>query len=53
MPTLVLGVFRPSTASTPAYVISLDWDGEQVGLIRDYRYVPYLMRELTFELDDE
>jgi RNA polymerase sigma-70 factor (ECF subfamily) len=49
---LVLGVYRPASATVPAYVITLDWDGDRVGLIRDYRYVPYLMNELTFELEE-
>jgi RNA polymerase sigma-70 factor (ECF subfamily) len=43
----VLGVFV-GAATRPSYVILLDWDGDRVSLIRDYRYVPYLMDELHF-----
>jgi RNA polymerase sigma factor (sigma-70 family) len=44
----VIGVFR-GEAAQPAYVILLDFDGGQVSLIRDYRYVPYVAEELTFQ----
>ena len=43
----VIGVY--GQRSTPEYVISLDWDGDRVALIRDYRYVPYLMGQLDYE----
>ena len=33
----------------PQYVIRIDWQGDRVGLIRNYRYVPYLISELAFE----
>jgi RNA polymerase sigma-70 factor (ECF subfamily) len=42
-----LGVFV-GAAAHPSYVILLDWGGDRVSLIRDYRYVPYLMDELIF-----
>jgi RNA polymerase sigma factor (sigma-70 family) len=45
----VIGVYRPSTSTHPEYVITIDWRGDRVGFIRDYRYVPYLMAELAFE----
>ncbi len=45
----VIGVYRPSTSTRPEYVITIDWRGDRAGLIRDYRYVPYLMAELAFE----
>jgi hypothetical protein len=45
----VIGVYRPSTSTHPEYVITIDWRGDRAGLIRDYRYVPYLMTELAFE----
>jgi RNA polymerase sigma-70 factor (ECF subfamily) len=44
----VIGVFRGDGAR-PAYIILLDFDGSEVALIRDYRYVTYLTDELTFE----
>jgi RNA polymerase sigma factor (sigma-70 family) len=45
----VIGVYRPSSSTHPEYVITIDWRGDRVGFIRDYRYVPYLMAELAFE----
>jgi RNA polymerase sigma factor (sigma-70 family) len=44
----VIGVFRGDGAQ-PAYVILVDFDGDQVSLIRDYRYLPYVAQELQFE----
>lgn len=44
----VLGVYRPASSLEPAYLIALELDGERVGLIRDWRYVPYLMGEVSF-----
>jgi RNA polymerase sigma-70 factor (ECF subfamily) len=32
--------------SRPAYFIFLEWKGDQVSLIRDFRYVPYATRDL-------
>jgi RNA polymerase sigma-70 factor, ECF subfamily len=43
----VIGVY--GGRSEPDYVISLDWEGDRVALIRDYRYVPYLMEQLEYE----
>jgi RNA polymerase sigma factor (sigma-70 family) len=37
-------------AATPAYFILLSWLGEQVALIRDYRYVSYIAAEAEFEV---
>jgi RNA polymerase sigma-70 factor (ECF subfamily) len=48
----VIGVYRPASSTKPEYVIVLEPDGDRVGLIRDWRYVPYLMEELVFELGD-
>jgi len=48
----LIGVFR-GPAARPAYVISLDWDGERVARIRDYRYVPYVANELDFAKRDQ
>jgi hypothetical protein len=44
-----IAVYRPATSTQPEYVITIDWRGDRVGFIRDYRYVPYLMAELEFE----
>jgi RNA polymerase sigma-70 factor, ECF subfamily len=35
----------------PAYFILLEWRDDQVSLIRDFRYVPYIVREAELELD--
>ena len=43
----VIGAFRGNGAR-PEYIILLDFDGSEVALIRDYRYVPYLTGELGF-----
>jgi RNA polymerase sigma factor (sigma-70 family) len=45
----VIGVYRPGASAGPDYVIALSLEGGGVGLIRDWRYVPYLMGELAFE----
>ena len=45
----VLAVYQPPSSTRPAYVIALESDGERVHLIRDYRYVKYLMNELALE----
>ena len=43
-------VYDPrAPSSQPTYFILLAWDGAQVACIRDYRYVPYVMRDA--ELD--
>ena len=44
----LIGVFR-GQSERPAYVILIDFDGDQVSLIRDYRYLPYVAAELHFE----
>ncbi|MDB4964916.1 MAG: polymerase, sigma-24 subunit, subfamily [Myxococcales bacterium] len=44
----VVGVFR-GDASRPDYVILVEFDGDHVSLIRDYRYIPYVAAELQFE----
>lgn len=39
-------VYDPrESSSQPAYFILLAWDGAQVSFIRDYRYVPYVIRD--------
>jgi RNA polymerase sigma factor (sigma-70 family) len=45
----LLAVYRPASSPQPTYVIALEWEGEQVRLIRDYRYVPYLVNELSLD----
>ncbi len=36
-------------ATTPAYFILLDFEGEHVAQIRDFRYVPYITLEADYE----
>ncbi len=45
-----IGVFRGDPEAL-AYVILIELEGERVSLIRDFRYVPYLARELAFTAD--
>jgi RNA polymerase sigma-70 factor (ECF subfamily) len=45
----LLAVYRPASSPRPAYVIALEWEGERVRLIRDWRYVPYLIEQLEVE----
>jgi len=33
----------------PAYFMLLTWDGAKVAFIRDYRYVPYVIRDAELE----
>lgn len=37
-------------AAQPAYFVLLEWDGERVASIRDFRYVPYIATEAAFEV---
>lgn len=43
-----IGLYR-SGGERPDYVILIDFVGEHISLIRDYRYVEYIMQELDFE----
>jgi RNA polymerase sigma factor (sigma-70 family) len=45
----VLGVYLPASSPAPTYIITLEWKDDRVALIRDYRYVPYLVEGLSFE----
>lgn len=44
----VIAVYRPSTATRPAFFIRVEWAGERVTSVRDYRRVPYLTAEAEF-----
>jgi RNA polymerase sigma-70 factor (ECF subfamily) len=37
-----IAIFRPASSRVPAYFVVLEWDGDRVALIRDFRYVPYI-----------
>jgi RNA polymerase sigma-70 factor (ECF subfamily) len=40
--TPIVAVFRPASSAVPAYFVLIEWNGEKVALIRDFRYVPYI-----------
>jgi RNA polymerase sigma factor (sigma-70 family) len=40
---------RVDGAARPTYFILLEWAGARVGVIRDYRYVPYIAAEADYE----
>lgn len=46
----LLGVFQNDADTRLLHLVSLDWEGDLIQLIRDWRYVPYLMNEISFEL---
>ncbi|HVW26735.1 MAG TPA: hypothetical protein VHC69_15310 [Polyangiaceae bacterium] len=46
---LALAVFAGG-ASRPSYFILLEWKGERVQSIRDYRYVPYITADAELTL---
>jgi RNA polymerase sigma-70 factor, ECF subfamily len=46
----VIGVFRPSDSDRPQGLVVVESEADRIVLIRDWRYVPHLMNELSFEL---
>jgi RNA polymerase sigma-70 factor (ECF subfamily) len=44
----VIALFRPVSNTTPAYFVLIEWSGDKVALIRDFRYVPYLAQAARF-----
>jgi RNA polymerase sigma-70 factor (ECF subfamily) len=46
----VLSVFLDPRKAQPSYFIELTLKGDRVAVIRDFRYVPYVMREGPIEL---
>ena len=43
---LALGVHSPRSSEHPSYFVLIEWSGERVTLIRDFRYVPYIADEI-------
>lgn len=43
---LALGMFRGELGGRPAYIVLVDWMGDEVSLIRDYRYAAYVARDI-------
>jgi RNA polymerase sigma-70 factor (ECF subfamily) len=48
----VLAVFSAQEAARPTYFIELGWREEQLVSIRDFRYVPYIVQEGSFQLEE-
>lgn len=44
----VIALFRDPSTERPSYFVLIEWNGEHVGLIRDFRYVPYLADAAPF-----
>jgi RNA polymerase sigma-70 factor, ECF subfamily len=40
--TPVLAIYRPASATIPAYFVLIEWNDDKIALIRDFRYVPYI-----------
>jgi RNA polymerase sigma-70 factor (ECF subfamily) len=45
--------FKAQGDARPSYLILLEWSGDHVALIRDFRYVEYITADLEFEIDGE
>ncbi|MDB4915014.1 MAG: hypothetical protein JWM95_2658 [Gemmatimonadetes bacterium] len=43
-----IAVYRPASSARPAYFIRLEWQGDLLARVRDFRYVPYIAGEATF-----
>lgn len=41
-----LGVHSPRDSEQPSYLVLIQWRGDQVAVIRDFRYVPYIADEI-------
>jgi len=46
----VLAVYHDAGDASPSYFVELTFDGGQITYIRDFRYIPYIAREATFQL---
>ena len=49
----VLSVFRAREDASPDYLVALGWRGDQIVEIKDYRYVPYILREGALSVSRE
>jgi RNA polymerase sigma-70 factor (ECF subfamily) len=49
----ILAVFVNSDDPEPSYFVQLTFSNEQVAAIKDFRYVPYIVREASIELVNE
>jgi len=41
-----LGIHSPRASEHPSYLVLIQWRGDQVAVIRDFRYVPYIADEI-------
>jgi RNA polymerase sigma-70 factor (ECF subfamily) len=48
----VIALFRPASSAVPSYFVRIDWNGNQVGLIRDFRYVSYIAEGALYTPDE-
>ncbi len=48
----VIALFRPASSAVPSYFMRIDWNGDQVDLIRDFRYVPYIAEGALYTPDE-
>ncbi|KPG73259.1 RNA polymerase subunit sigma-70 [Stenotrophomonas maltophilia] len=48
----VLAVYVDRNDRVPSYIMWLGWDGDRVSFIRDYRYVDYIMEDVSLVLFD-
>ncbi|HEY8945752.1 MAG TPA: sigma factor-like helix-turn-helix DNA-binding protein, partial [Polyangiaceae bacterium] len=44
----VIALFRPASSTVPAYFVLIEWSGDKVALIRDFRYVPYIAENARY-----
>lgn len=45
-PRAALGIHSPRTSEAPSYVVLIEWRGDRVAVIRDFRYVGYIADEI-------
>ena len=41
-----LGIHSPRSSEQPSYLVLIEWRGDRVAVIRDFRYVPYIADEI-------
>ena len=44
----VIAIFSPPHSPRPAYFILLEYSGDRISLIRDFRYVPYIAKDARY-----
>ena len=43
---LALAMYSPRSSTEPSSFVLIEWRGERLSLIRDFRYVPYIADEV-------